>query len=37
MLFEKFGDTVRKDETLADAVMAGQWDRVIDYVNREIF
>ena len=37
MLFEKFGDTVRKDQTLADAVMAGQWDRVIDYVNREIF
>ena len=37
MLFEKFGDTVRKDETLADAVMAGQWDRVIDYVNRKIF
>ena len=37
MLFEKFGDTVRKDETLADAVMAGQWDRVIDYVNREVF
>ena len=26
MLFEKFGDTVRKDETIADAVMAGQWN-----------
>ncbi len=37
MLFEKFGDTVRQDETIADAVMAGQWDRVIDYVNREVF
>ena len=37
MLFEKFGDTVRKDETIARAVMAGQWDRVIDYVNREVF
>ena len=37
MLFEKFGDTVRKDETIADAVMAGQWDRVIDHVNREVF
>ena len=37
MFFEKFGDTVRKDETIADAVMAGQWDRVIDYVNREVF
>ena len=37
MLFEKFEDTVRRDETIADAVMAGQWDRVIDYVNREVF
>ena len=37
MLFEKFGDTVRKNETIADAVMASQWDRVIDYVNREVF
>ena len=37
MLFEKFGDTVRQDETIAGAVMAGQWDRVIDYVNREVF
>ena len=37
MLFEKFGDTVRQDETIVDAVMTGQWDRVIDYVNREVF
>ena len=37
MLFEKFGDTVREDETIASAVMAGQWDRVLDYVNREVF
>lgn len=37
MLFEKFGDVVRNDETIAAAVMAGQWDRVIDYVNREVF
>ena len=37
MLFEKFGDIVRSDETIAAAVMAGQWDRVIDYVNREVF
>ena len=33
MLFEKFADTVRADETVAEAVEAGQWDRVIDYVN----
>ena len=36
-LFEKFADRVRADETVAQAVEAGQWDRVIDYVNREVF
>ncbi|MBX2997787.1 MAG: DEAD/DEAH box helicase family protein [Caldilineaceae bacterium] len=36
MFFEKFGETVRQDETIAQAVEAGQWDRVIDYVNREV-
>ena len=37
MFFEKFEDTVRKNETIAKAVEAGQWDRVIDYVNSEVF
>jgi type I restriction enzyme R subunit len=37
MFFEKFEDTVREDETIAAAVESGQWDRVIDYVNREVF
>ncbi len=37
MFFEKFEDTVRADHTIASAVDAGQWDRVIDYVNREVF
>ena len=37
MFFEKFEDTVREDETIAKAVKAGQWDHVIDYVNREVF
>jgi type I restriction enzyme R subunit len=37
MFFEKFEDTVRENETIAKAVESGQWDRVIDYVNREIF
>ncbi len=36
MFFEKFQDTVRADETIAAAVEAGQWDRVIDYVAREV-
>ena len=37
MFFEKFEDTVRANDTIATAVEAGQWDRVIDYVNREVF
>ncbi len=37
MFFEKFEDTVRKDDVIAAAVEAGQWDRVIDYVNQEVF
>ena len=37
MFFVKFEETVRENETIAKAVEAGQWDRVIDYVNRAIF
>jgi type I restriction enzyme R subunit len=37
MFFEKFEDTVRANATIAKAIEAGQWDRVIDYINREIF
>ena len=37
MFYEKFEDTIRENATIVDAVEAGQWDRVIDYVNREVF
>ena len=37
MFFEKFEDTVRDNKTIAAAVESGQWDHVIDYVNREVF
>jgi len=37
MFFEKFEDTVRENASIAAAVEAGEWDRVIDYVNREVF
>ena len=37
MFFNRFAETVRADETIAKAVEAGQWDHVIDYVNREVF
>ena len=37
MFFEKFEDVIRANDSVASAVEAGQWDRVIDYVNREVF
>jgi type I restriction enzyme R subunit len=37
MFFEKFEDKVRDDKTIAAAVEAGQWDKIIDYVNHEVF
>ena len=37
MFFERFEEVIRADDTIASAVEAGQWDRVIDYVNREVF
>ncbi len=37
MFFEKFEDAIRANDTVASAVEAGQWDRVIDFVNREVF
>jgi type I restriction enzyme R subunit len=37
MFFERFEEVIRANDTVAAAVEAGQWDRVIDYVNREVF
>jgi len=37
MYFDRFSDKVTEDPEIRDAVQAGQWDRVIDYVNREVF
>jgi len=37
LFYDKFEETVRDNPTIAAAVEDGQWDRVIDYVNREVF
>ncbi len=37
MLFDRFADTVRRDETVVTAIESGEWERVIDYVHREVF
>ncbi len=37
MFYEKFENTIRDNAIIVDAVQAGQWDKVIDYINREVF
>jgi type I restriction enzyme R subunit len=37
MFFERFEERVRENDFIAATVEAGQWDRVIDYVNKEFF
>ena len=37
MFFDRFADAVKSDYAVKEAIEAGQWDRVIDYVNREVF
>jgi type I restriction enzyme R subunit len=35
--YAKFENTVRENDFISASVEAGQWDRVIDYVNKEVF
>ena len=37
LFFDRFADTVRNDSFIAEAVDAGEWERVVEYVNREVF
>ena len=37
MFFNKFEDTVKENDFIATSVETGQWNRAIDYVNKEIF
>ena len=37
MFYERFEEKVRENSQIAAAVESGQWDRVIDYVNKEVF
>ncbi|EEF58983.1 DEAD/DEAH box helicase family protein [Pedosphaera parvula] len=37
MLYQKFETTIRENDFIVASIEANQWDRVIDYVNREIF
>jgi len=35
--YAKFEDVVRENDFIAASVEAGQWDRVLDYLNKEVF
>ena len=37
MFFQKFESTIRSNAFIADGVESGQWDRIIEYVNKEYF
>ncbi len=37
MLFERFEDTVKEDEFIVASIEAGEWDKVIAYINEKIF
>ena len=37
MFFDRFGDTVKKDEVVLQSLEEGNWDRLLDHINREIF
>lgn len=37
VFFQRFEDSVRQNDFIATSIEAGQWDRVIEYVSREVF
>lgn len=37
MFFQRFEEHVRENDFIASSVEAGDWERVIDYVNKEVF
>ena len=37
MFYERFEGAVRGNDFIAASIEAGEWDRVIDYVNKEVF
>ena len=37
MFFERFEETIRENDFIAESVKAGEWSQVIDYINREVF
>lgn len=36
MFFDGFSETVKKDEVIVQSLEEGNWDKLLDYINREI-
>ena len=36
MFFDRFGETVKKDEVIVQSLEEGNWDKLLDHINREI-
>jgi type I restriction enzyme R subunit len=36
MFFDRFGETVKKDEVIVQSLEEGNWDKILDHINREI-
>ena len=37
MFFDRFGETVKQDEVVLQNLEEGNWDKLLDHINREIF
>ena len=37
MFFDQFEETVKDNDFIVASVKAGEWDRVIDYINKKVF
>lgn len=37
MFFDRFGETVKQDEVVRQSLEEGNWDKLLDHINREIF
>ncbi|MGC1391464.1 MAG: DEAD/DEAH box helicase family protein [Bacteroidales bacterium] len=36
MFFDRFGEAVKKDEVVVQSLEEGNWDKILDHINREI-
>ncbi len=37
MFFDRFGETVKNDQVIVQSLEEGNWDKLLDHINRELF